>query len=349
MLGRRGPAQAAFTTPELKELGELAGADVLVDPAELELDAASEASLEHDTNAQRNLEVLREFAAREPAGQAAHRRASASSPRPSRSTATIGSRRSSSSATGSRRTTRRIVAVPTDEHETIPCGLVFRSVGYRGVALPGLPFDERRGHDPERRRPRARRRRRPVPGVYCAGWIKRGPTGVIGTNKKDATETVELLLEDARAGPLRGARHPSRAARGAARRRGVDAVALRRLGGDRPRREGRGRAARPAASQAAQLGGASCGRPPRLAGKMRAPRGDGTGRSGTTSRRGLVPETEESFEANPLARCRRARAASGVRERDHRRGARRESPSVRRPDGGRRTRAGRRCGAAAAR
>jgi ferredoxin--NADP+ reductase len=96
----------------------------------------------------------------------------------------------------------RLVATPTDERETIECGLVFRSVGYQGVPLPDLPFDERRatirneggrviGEDGE-----------PLAGVYCAGWIKRGPTGIIGTNKKDATETVHLLLEDARAGRL---------------------------------------------------------------------------------------------------------------------------------------------------
>jgi ferredoxin--NADP+ reductase len=86
-------------------------------------------------------------------------------------------------------------AVATDETETLECGLVFRSVGYRGVELPGVPFDERSGTI-------ANEGGRVGDGVYCAGWIKRGPTGVIGTNKKDATETVELLLEDAAAGRL---------------------------------------------------------------------------------------------------------------------------------------------------
>jgi len=89
--------------------------------------------------------------------------------------------------------------VPTDERETIPCGVVFRSVGYHGVALPGLPFDEKTGTIPNEGG-------RVEPGLYVAGWIKRGPSGVIGTNKKDATETVALLLDDARAGLL-----PSRA------------------------------------------------------------------------------------------------------------------------------------------
>jgi ferredoxin--NADP+ reductase len=88
-------------------------------------------------------------------------------------------------------------AVPTGEHETIPCGIVFRSVGYRGVALPGLPFDKTTGTVPNEGG-------RVEPGTYVAGWIKRGPSGVIGTNKKDAAETVALLVEDAQAGLLPG-------------------------------------------------------------------------------------------------------------------------------------------------
>jgi ferredoxin--NADP+ reductase len=86
-------------------------------------------------------------------------------------------------------------AMPTAERETLACGLVFRSVGYHGVELPGVAFDPATGTIPNEGG-------RVEPGVYCAGWIKRGPTGVIGTNKKDATETVELLLEDVAAGRL---------------------------------------------------------------------------------------------------------------------------------------------------
>jgi ferredoxin--NADP+ reductase len=79
---------------------------------------------------------------------------------------------------------------------------VFRSVGYRGVSLPGVPFDERSGSIPNAAGRVLDERGEPIPGLYAAGWIKRGPTGVIGTNKKDAVETVELLLEDARSGAL---------------------------------------------------------------------------------------------------------------------------------------------------
>jgi ferredoxin--NADP+ reductase len=93
-------------------------------------------------------------------------------------------------------------AVATDECEVIPCGIVFRSVGYRGVGVPGVPFDERAGTITNSEGRVLDDGGAPVRGVYCAGWIKRGPTGVIGTNKKDAAETVERLLEDARAGRL---------------------------------------------------------------------------------------------------------------------------------------------------
>jgi ferredoxin/flavodoxin---NADP+ reductase len=180
VVGRRGPAQAAFTTPELQEMGELAGADVVVDPAELE------GAEPKTTNAERNLAVLREFATREPAGK------------PRR--VVFRFFRSPVAILGAERVegielVRNELAVPTEEHEMLSCGLVFRSVGYHGVELPGVAFDAGSGTIPNERG-------RVEPGVYCAGWIKRGPTGVIGTNKKDATETVELLLEDVAAGRI---------------------------------------------------------------------------------------------------------------------------------------------------
>ena len=195
VVGRRGPVQAAWTPVEVGELGELAGADVLVDPQELELDEASAAELDAaPPTVKRNVEHLREYAAREPAGK----------PRAIR----LRFLRSPVAVLGDGRVeaielVRNVLvdgrAVATDERETLPCGIVFRSVGYHGVPLPGVPFDERTGTIPNEGG-------RVEPGLYVAGWIKRGPSGVIGTNKKDATETVELLLEDARAGrlPARG-------------------------------------------------------------------------------------------------------------------------------------------------
>jgi ferredoxin/flavodoxin---NADP+ reductase len=196
VVGRRGPAQASFTTPELQEMGELAGADVFVDVAELELDAVSAAALEHDTNTRRNMDVLRVFAEREPTGKPKIVRF-----RFFHSPVEIrGAERVEAVELVRNRLEERdgrLVAVPTDERDWLECGLVFRSVGYHGVALPDLPFDERRGTIRNEGG-----RVTEAAGVYCAGWIKRGPTGIIGTNKKDATETVALLLEDVKSGRI---------------------------------------------------------------------------------------------------------------------------------------------------
>jgi ferredoxin--NADP+ reductase len=203
MLGRRGPAQAAFTPPELKELGELGGADVVVDPADLELDRASEAALESDrARARRNVDILREFAAHPPEGKPKKLvlRFRVSPVR------ILGEGRVEAIEVVHNRLVAGddgpIRAVPTDVVEVIPCGLVFRSVGYRGMALPSVPFHDGSGVIPNTSGAVLDDRGEPLTGVYCAGWIKRGPTGVIGTNKKDATETVERLLEDARQGRL---------------------------------------------------------------------------------------------------------------------------------------------------
>ena len=201
IVGRRGPAQASWTTQELKEMGELAGADVHVDSVELELDAPSEVSLEHDTNARRNMEALREFAGREAMGKPTTLRfLFFRSP-----IAIHGERKVEAIELVRNRLEERdgrLVAVPTEERETIDCELVFRSVGYHGVPPPDLPFDERRGTI-RNERGRVLLDDESAAGVYCAGWIKRGPTGIIGTNKKDATETVSLLLDDLQGGRLR--------------------------------------------------------------------------------------------------------------------------------------------------
>jgi len=203
VLGRRGPVQAAWTSTELGEMGELAGADAVVDPAELVLEPESEAELEQASNVvKRNVEILRELAARKTSGK----------PRVVRlrfrvsPVAILGEDRVEAVEIVRNRleadSSGHVRAVPTDERETIECGLVFRSVGYHGVPLSGVPYDERAGTIPNVGGRVLDGGGRPIPGVYAAGWIKRGPTGVIGTNKKDATETVDLLLEDARAGRL---------------------------------------------------------------------------------------------------------------------------------------------------
>jgi ferredoxin--NADP+ reductase len=203
ILGRRGPVQASWTSTELGELGDLAGADVVVDPAELELDPASAAELEAASNVvQRNVEILRDFATRKPSGMPRTVRLRfCASP-----VAILGEERVEGIEIAYNRLEPdergSVRAVATEEREAVPCGLVFRSVGYRGIGIPGVPFDERSGTIPNVDGRVLDESGAPIPGLYCAGWIKRGPTGVIGTNKKDATETVERLLEDARDGLL---------------------------------------------------------------------------------------------------------------------------------------------------
>ena len=206
LLARRGPAQAAFTTPEVIELQELAGADAVVDPAELELDAASAAALPGDTNAERNLAALATIAARPATGKPRTLRVRfCVSP-----VAILGTDRVAGIEVERNRLVAdeqgRIQAVPTGEREIIPCSLVLRSVGYRGIGIEGVPFDERAGTIANREGRVVDAGGAVVPGVYCAGWIKRGPSGVIGTNKKCATQTVDLLLADVAEGRLAGGR-----------------------------------------------------------------------------------------------------------------------------------------------
>ena len=203
VLGRRGPAQAAFTNPEVRELGEMEDADVDVDPAEVELDELSRAYLESDEadiTTRKNVEIFTEFSQREPRGQAQADRAAVpalAGRDPGRRQGRAHGRRPATSSTAT--TPGAIRARDTGERETIECGLVLRSIGYTGVGLDGVPFDERRGVIPnEGGRVTEPESGEQVPGQYAVGWIKRGPSGVIGTNKKDAQETVDNLLEDAR-------------------------------------------------------------------------------------------------------------------------------------------------------
>jgi ferredoxin--NADP+ reductase len=191
VVGRRGPVQASWTPVEVGELGELAGADVIVDSTDLELDEASEAELAAAApTVKRNIDHLRDYAGRERTDKPRAIRL-----RFLRSPAAILGDGKVEAVELVRNELVDGRAVPTEERETIECGIVFRSVGYRGVPLSGLPFDESSGTIPNEAG-------RVEPGTYVAGWIKRGPSGVIGTNKKDAAETVALLLDDARGGQL---------------------------------------------------------------------------------------------------------------------------------------------------
>jgi ferredoxin--NADP+ reductase len=214
ILGRRGPAQAAFTNPELRELGELARADVFVDPAELELDAQSAVWLESEDaspTVRRNVAMLREFASRRPAGKS-HRVALRFCRSP---VEVLGD--GDGPVTGLRVVRNGLEpdprggvrAVATGEQEVIPCGLVIRSIGYRGRPLPGVPFDQRRGLIRNEGGRVCEEDGTPRVGEYAVGWIKRGPSGVIGTNKKCAADTVAGLVEDVQRGRLTAPVAPS--------------------------------------------------------------------------------------------------------------------------------------------
>ncbi len=200
VVGRRGPAQAAFTNPELLELGELAGADVIVDSAELELAlAVPDANAEQDITSRRNVEILRSYAERQPAGHGKRvvlrflHSPAALLPDEHGHLAAVELIRNELVPTDA----GRLRAAPTDERETIPAGLVFRAIGYRGIPLPDVPFDQRSAVIPNRSgRVLDAEGGEPLAGEYVVGWIKRGPSGVIGTNKRDAQETVDAMLAD---------------------------------------------------------------------------------------------------------------------------------------------------------
>jgi ferredoxin--NADP+ reductase len=190
--GRRGPREAAFTTTELRELADIDDLGVVVDPEQVPAGIADDDTLPKGTR--RNLDILRGFAEQGPDPDAGHRMEFRfyRSPVEIRGEGKVeeivlGINRLETGDDG------RTRAVDTGERETVPTGLVLRAVGYRGLALPDVPFDESSGTVPhtEGRIDGDGHERE-----YVVGWIKRGPTGIIGTNKKDANETVRLVLAD---------------------------------------------------------------------------------------------------------------------------------------------------------
>ncbi len=217
LLGRRGPVQAAFTNPEIKEVGELEDADTMTLADEVQLDELSKEDLDKskDQALMKKVEMLQGYALHKPTGKS--RKLVIRflvSP-----TELIGDEKG-------RVTKMKLVRnvlyrtdagtlspKPTDKFEELPVGLVFRSVGYRGVPLPQVPFHEKWGVilnekgrviDPDTKQHRA--------GEYTSGWIKRGPSGVIGTNKPDSVETAVCMLEDLANGAVNQPAHPEVAA-----------------------------------------------------------------------------------------------------------------------------------------
>lgn len=196
LVGRRGPVQTKFTPTEIREIGALADCDPIVDPAELVLNPASKIELDDasNKNAQKNYEALQRFAERAPRGKT--RRYIVhflQSPVELRGNGRVDELVLEANELGGEPFQQQ--AIGTGKQTTMPCGLFFRSVGYRGVPIPDVPFNDRRGIIPHEHG-RVQANNVTVPGLYVAGWIKRGPSGVIGTNKPDSQETVASMLED---------------------------------------------------------------------------------------------------------------------------------------------------------
>jgi ferredoxin--NADP+ reductase len=203
MIGRRGPAQAKFTTKELRELGELAGVDVVVGSGEADLAAFDESGesarlAADDRHVRGNYKVISDWASRSAAAGVARRL----TVRFWLSPVEI---QGESKVEGLTLERTRLDAsgrlTGTGQHETVPVQMVLRSVGYQSVPLPGVPFDDRSHTVPNADGRVLGSDREPLPGEYVAGWLKRGPTGVIGTNKSDAAQTVRALLADLAGGP----------------------------------------------------------------------------------------------------------------------------------------------------
>lgn len=204
LIGRRGPVQAAFSHPEIHELGEMAGASASTLPEEMRLDEASERELRNGTDdVRRRYEALKRLEGRYEPGK----------PRRLVIRFCLSPVEILGDGEGRVRALKvvrnalfmddqgTVRSRPTGQFEEIPCGLVFRSVGYKGVVLEGLPFDASAGVVPnDHGRVIDQESGRQMDGVYVAGWIKRGPTGLIGSNKTCSRETIDALVDDLTAG-----------------------------------------------------------------------------------------------------------------------------------------------------
>jgi len=196
MVGRRGPVQAKFTEVEIRELGTLDSSRPKIDPEQMKLDPLSEEELNDPENkhAPHIMAILKEYTGADEAfdSKGLH----------------ILFFRSPKAISGNDKVESieldknelegepfKLRASKTGDTECIPCGVVFRSVGYRGSPIPGVPYNEELGRI-ENEDGRVMNGERPDPGIYTAGWIKRGPSGIIGTNRPDSNATILKLLED---------------------------------------------------------------------------------------------------------------------------------------------------------
>ncbi len=203
LLGRRGPVEAAYSPAEIEEIGELESADLVIDPAEATIDEASKAGLA-DPAAKKKAEYVQEHAKK---GEGSRERKVRARFRVSPVEITGENGRVSAMRLEKNKLVDDgkggVKSVGTGVFETIKVGLVLRSVGYRGIPLPGVPFDEKSGHIPNDAGRVVPAPGKPaLPGQYVVGWAKRGPSGLIGTNRADSVATVQALLADFKAGTL---------------------------------------------------------------------------------------------------------------------------------------------------
>jgi ferredoxin--NADP+ reductase len=202
LLGRRGPVEAAYSPGEIEELGELEGADLVVDPKEAVIDDVSKAEYDSDRESKKKTDYVIEHA----------KKGEGSNPRKIRARFRVSPVEligKDGKVAAVKLEKNKLVsdgkggakAAGTGEFDTIEVGLVLRSVGYRGIPVPGVPFDEKSGHIPNENG-RVTDGGKAQPGQYVVGWAKRGPSGLIGTNRADSVATVASLLEDHKAGKL---------------------------------------------------------------------------------------------------------------------------------------------------
>lgn len=203
VVGRRGPAQASFTSQELNEIGNIPGCAISVDAHDLDLNEASrtEAADKMSRNIVKNLEILRRFAS-SVANDAARRIHFHFFKSPIEVLGAVRVQGVRLAKTVLEGPPFKQVARNTDECEEIACGLLMRSIGYRGARIEGLPFDDVRGVLPHEHGRLVDEQGRPLYGLYATGWIKRGPSGIIGTNRADSLETIQTLLADRERLPL---------------------------------------------------------------------------------------------------------------------------------------------------
>lgn len=197
IIGRRGPIQAAFTQLEIKEFGELEDCDIVINPNDLQLSQSDREELEDPKNnkAKKNYEVLAQLA-KKPIENKSKKVIVHffKSPKAIHGTESMNAMTLGINALEGAPFQQKVR--DTGKEEMVSAGLVFRSIGYKGLPMAGVPFDDQQGIIPNKAGNVLNNTGQAVPGMYTSGWIKRGPSGVLGTNKMCSQDTVNSILAD---------------------------------------------------------------------------------------------------------------------------------------------------------